>query len=83
MNPGEFRAIEGFVVFGQVGSDAGYWVLGSDGKIHHVGGWNPETTAAFERVQESVKVLQMAAMESMKQGEGVAAPEAMQKEEMA
>jgi RimJ/RimL family protein N-acetyltransferase len=34
-----------FVVFGHVGSDAGYWVIGPDGKIHHVGGWNPEGIA--------------------------------------
>lgn len=33
------------VVFGHIGSDAGYWVIGPDGKLHHVGGWNPEVIA--------------------------------------
>ena len=27
---------------GQVGSDAGGWYIGADGKIHRVPGWNPE-----------------------------------------
>lgn len=27
---------------GHVGSDAGGWYIGSDGKIHRVPGWNPE-----------------------------------------
>jgi len=28
-----------YIVLGRIGSDAGYWVLGADGKWHHVGGW--------------------------------------------
>lgn len=27
---------------GRVGSDAGGWYIGSDGKIHRIPGWNPE-----------------------------------------
>ncbi|MDN3655388.1 hypothetical protein QWZ08_07120 [Ferruginibacter paludis] len=27
---------------GQLGSDAGGWYIGADGKIHRVPGWNPE-----------------------------------------
>ncbi len=33
------------IVLGHAGSDAGYWVIGADGKIHHVGGWAPERLA--------------------------------------
>jgi hypothetical protein len=38
-----------FVVFGQIGSDAGYWVLGPDGKWHHVGGWGVENIVEVSR----------------------------------
>ena len=27
------------IILGHIGSDAGYWVIGPDGKMHHVGGW--------------------------------------------
>lgn len=33
------------IVLGHVGTDAGYWVIGPDGKVHHVGGWAPERLA--------------------------------------
>lgn len=33
------------IVIGRIGSDAGYWYVGSDGKLHHVPGWNPEALA--------------------------------------
>jgi len=33
------------IVLGHIGSDAGYWVIGPDGKVHHVGGWAPERLA--------------------------------------
>jgi len=33
------------IVLGHIGSDAGYWVIGQDGKVHHVGGWAPERLA--------------------------------------
>jgi hypothetical protein len=52
--------MEAIVVFGQIGSDAGYWYLGSDGKIHHVPGWNPETMKAFETIAASYKTLRAA-----------------------
>ena len=46
------------IVLGQVGSDAGYWYLGSDGKWHHVGGWSVETLADVTR---AVSILGQAA----------------------
>lgn len=49
------------VIFGNVGSDAGYWYLGADGKIHHVPGWNPETLKAFKAIEENLAVLERAA----------------------
>jgi hypothetical protein len=30
---------------GSVGSDAGGWYIGADGKIHRIPGWNPEALA--------------------------------------
>jgi len=33
------------IVIGRIGSDAGYWYIGADGKLHHVPGWNPEALA--------------------------------------
>jgi hypothetical protein len=35
------------IVIGNIGSDAGYWVLGSDGVWHHEGGWGVESLAEF------------------------------------
>ncbi|MEN0076705.1 MAG: hypothetical protein AAGC69_20140 [Paracraurococcus sp.] len=37
-------ALKGFA-FGPVGSDAGYWVIGTDGRPHHVGGWGEREKA--------------------------------------
>jgi hypothetical protein len=34
-----------FIVIGNRGGDAGYTVIGPDGKPHHVGGWGPEALA--------------------------------------
>lgn len=42
------------LIIGHVGSDAGYWVVGPDGHIHHVGGWNPE---AFAELAAAVNVI--------------------------
>jgi hypothetical protein len=36
------------VIIGRIGSDAGYWYIGADGKLHHVPGWNPEGMAEFD-----------------------------------
>lgn len=36
------------IILGHIGSDAGYTYIGSDGKIHHVPGWNPEAMAEFD-----------------------------------
>jgi hypothetical protein len=33
------------IIIGHIGSDAGYWYIGSDGKLHHVPGWDPEGIA--------------------------------------
>lgn len=33
------------IIIGHIGSDAGYWYFGSDGKLHHVGGWQVEEMA--------------------------------------
>jgi hypothetical protein len=30
------------IFIGHIGSDAGGWYIGADGKIHRVPGWNPE-----------------------------------------
>ena len=49
------------VIFGNVGSDAGYWYLGADGKIHHVPGWDPETIKAFKVIEENFAILERAA----------------------
>ncbi|HKU18857.1 MAG TPA: hypothetical protein VJP80_06315 [Candidatus Saccharimonadales bacterium] len=48
------------VIFGNIGSDAGYWYLGADGKIHHVPGWNPETRQAFKAIEENFAILERA-----------------------
>lgn len=37
-----------FIIFGRIGSDAGYWYIGADGKLHHAPGWNPEAMVEFE-----------------------------------
>lgn len=46
------------VVFGHFGTDAGYWYIGADGKIHHVPGWNPEQLSEVSKV---VSILAQAA----------------------
>jgi hypothetical protein len=46
------------VVFGHFGSDAGYWYIGADGKIHRVPGWNPEQLTEVSKV---VSILAQAA----------------------
>ena len=37
------------IVFGHIGSDAGYWYIGADGKIHKVPGWAPDMMAEVSR----------------------------------
>ena len=41
------------------GSDAGYWVWGSDGKLHHVGGWG---ITDMNEVSAALTVLSSAAL---------------------
>ena len=36
------------IILGHIGSDAGYWYIGADGKIHHAPGWNPDAMAEFD-----------------------------------
>lgn len=50
------------IVFGNIGSDAGYWYLGADGKIHRVPGWNPDTRAAFAAIEKNLAILQKAGL---------------------
>lgn len=45
------------IVLGNPGSDAGYWVIGPDGKLHHVGGWGPE---ALAEVSASLNIIREA-----------------------
>ncbi len=66
---------QAIIIFGNVGSDAGYWYLGADGKIHHVPGWDPETTKAFETIANSYKVLTKTAGRVANVGEKVAGVE--------
>ena len=47
-----------FIVFGQIGSDAGYWYLGPDGKWHHGGGWGVDS---FIEVNRALTILGEAA----------------------
>ena len=57
------------VVIGNIGSDAGYWVLGPDGKWHHQGGWGIEAVA---EVQQAVQILaQTARLKTPGLAEGV------------
>ena len=48
------------IIIGHVGSDAGYWVIGPDGRMHHVGGWNPEAllevSAALNVIKEATRL---------------------------
>jgi hypothetical protein len=32
---------------GHIGTDAGGWYIGADGKVHRIPGWNPEQLADF------------------------------------
>ena len=34
---------------GKIGTDAGGWYIGSDGKIHRIPGWNPEAMTDLGR----------------------------------
>jgi hypothetical protein len=37
------------IVFGHIGSDAGYWYIGADGKIHRFPGWAPDAMSELSR----------------------------------
>ena len=47
-----------FVVLGHVGSDAGYWYIGADGKVHHAPGWGID---AMREVSVALSIIQQAA----------------------
>lgn len=38
-----------------VGTDAGGWYIGRDGKIHRVPGWNPETMTDLSRAVSVIR----------------------------
>jgi hypothetical protein len=42
------------IIIGHIGSDAGYTVIGADGAVHHVPGWQE---AQLEEFAAAVKVL--------------------------
>lgn len=44
------------IIIGNIGSDAGYWVLDENG-LHHVGGWGPE---AMVEVQHALQIMRSA-----------------------
>lgn len=48
------------IILGHIGSDAGYWVIGADGKLHHVGGWQVEEMTdlknAINALQDAVQI---------------------------
>jgi len=43
-----------FIVIGNIGSDAGYWVIDANG-IHHVGGWGIEQMAEFSTATQILR----------------------------
>lgn len=49
-----------YIILGQPGSDAGYWYIGSDGKLHHAGGWEAqglrELSAALNIIREATQL---------------------------
>ena len=44
------------VFLGRIGSDAGGWWIGPDGKIHRVPGWNPEAVIDLEHAVNIVRL---------------------------
>jgi hypothetical protein len=60
------------IVGGHVGSDAGYWYIGSDGKLHHVGGWGVESMtdviAALNILREATQIKTPGVAEAMIKG---------------
>jgi hypothetical protein len=40
---------------GRIGSDAGGWYIGADGKIHRIPGWNPEAMLELSRAIEVIR----------------------------
>ena len=57
------------IILGHIGSDAGYWYLGSDGRLHHVGGWQAERMAelraAINVVQNAVQLKESGVAENI------------------
>ena len=49
-----------FIILGHPGSDAGYWYIGADGKLHHVGGWEAdslrELSASLNIIREATQL---------------------------
>jgi hypothetical protein len=47
------------IYFGNIEGDAGYWYIGSDHKIHHVPGWDPEGMLQFS---SAIRIIREAAL---------------------
>ncbi|GAC1313883.1 MAG: hypothetical protein NVSMB2_02510 [Chloroflexota bacterium] len=49
-----------YIIFGHPGSDAGYWYIGADGQLHHVGGWEAESlrevSASLNIIREATRL---------------------------
>lgn len=49
-----------YIILGNQGSDAGYWYIGADGKLHHAGGWEAERlreiSASLNIIREATRL---------------------------
>jgi hypothetical protein len=45
------------VFIGRIGSDAGGWYIGADGKIHRIPGWNPEQLEDVAHLANAVRAV--------------------------
>lgn len=57
------------IILGHIGSDAGYWVIGPDGHIHRVGGWQIEEMTdlrnAVNALQDALQIREPGVAESI------------------
>jgi hypothetical protein len=57
------------IILGHIGSDAGYWYIGPDGKLHHVGGWQVEEMNdlknAINALQDAVQIREQGVAEAI------------------
>jgi len=45
------------IFIGSIGSDAGGWYVGADGKIHRIPGWNPEQLVDFSHAVTALRAV--------------------------